>query len=78
MIIYRAISLFHPKKSEFQFFYYIKKMGHMGTLTLAWRFNRLQREYCDPFESIQYEQDCMDLFNPEYNISPTAGSSFPK
>jgi group I intron endonuclease len=31
-------------------------------------------KYCEPSECILYEQDYMDLYNPSYNISPTAGS----
>jgi len=32
-------------------------------------------EYCTPSEAVKREQHYLDLFKPEYNILPTAGSS---
>jgi group I intron endonuclease len=32
-------------------------------------------EHCDPSVVIQKEQYYIDLFKPEYNVSPTAGST---
>lgn len=31
--------------------------------------------YCDPENCLMYEQAFLDYFQPEYNVSPTAGSS---
>jgi group I intron endonuclease len=31
--------------------------------------------YCKPEECLAKEQECLDLFKPEYNILKTAGSS---
>jgi group I intron endonuclease len=33
-------------------------------------------EYCEPGDAIAREQYYLDLFKPEYNILPTAGSSY--
>jgi group I intron endonuclease len=33
-------------------------------------------EYCEPSKCVEREQYYLDLLKPEYNILPTAGSSF--
>jgi group I intron endonuclease len=40
---------------------------------LNFRFEIL--EYCEPYEAIKREQHYLDLFKPEYNVLPKAGSS---
>ena len=40
---------------------------------LNFRFEIL--EYCEPYEAIKREQHYLDLFKPEYNVLPKAGSN---
>jgi len=54
---------------------------HSRHLQNAWNkynFNTFVFEillYCDPENCLLYEQVALDCFKPEYNVSPTAGSS---
>lgn len=60
----------------------VSQCHHSIKLQRAWNkygedtFEIVVLMLCPPTECLHYEQKFIDLMQPEYNISPTAGSSF--
>ena len=53
--------------------------SHIYNALLKYGYSRFKLEileYCEPSKCIEREQYYLDLFEPEYNILKTAGSSF--